>query len=194
MLPDFTEAKTRIRSNLNARLESEIRRRAGPFAQARHVRVYEGDLSALGFSGEDPIPRPYLEAEAELSMKRSDIPLPPEEFTKLIEDFADRMAEATFRPLYQRLAEQIPNQVDMGGRPLTPEAILKGYEIVELSFNEDGTPDLPTMVVPPALAQAAEEAFRKLHEDPDLSQRLDDLVARKREEWRAREASRKLVD
>jgi hypothetical protein len=45
----------------------------------------------------------------------------------------------------------------------------------------------------PKLAEAANRAFAELKSNPQLKKELDWIISQKKEEWRAREASRKLV-
>ena len=66
-------------------------------------------------------------------------------------------------------------------------------ETIQLEFYPDGRPHelhvVGRLFTPDRIKAADEE----LQHNPELEKRHDELMARKREEWRAREADRKLV-
>jgi hypothetical protein len=74
--------------------------------------------------------------------------------------------------------------------PPSPETLLKMIANSEVSFDDDG-PRF-TIVVPPSLLEKAQEAGARLMSDPDLNKQYTELMAQKREEWRAREIDRGL--
>jgi hypothetical protein len=95
----------------------------------------------------------------------------------------------------ERLDEDIPKSqsVDAKGKKLDVELILQMLETIQLEFYPDGGPHELHVVgglFSPERLKAVDEEFQN---NPELQKRHDDLIARKREEWRAREASRKLV-
>jgi hypothetical protein len=95
----------------------------------------------------------------------------------------------------ERLSEDIPQSqnVDAKGKKLDAELILQMLETIQLEFYPDGRPHELHVVgglFSPERLKAVGEEFRS---NPELLKRHDDLIARKRDEWRAREASRKLV-
>ena len=95
----------------------------------------------------------------------------------------------------ERLNEEIPKSqsVDSKGKQLDAEMILQVLETIELEFHPDGRPHelqvVGSLFTPERLKAVNEELYR----NPELQLRYDELIARKREEWRVREASRKLV-
>ena len=95
----------------------------------------------------------------------------------------------------ERLSEDIPKSqsVDAKGKKLDAELILEMLETIQLEIYPDGRPHELHVVgglFSPERQKAVDEEF---HNNPELRERYDALIARKREEWRAREASRKLV-
>lgn len=95
----------------------------------------------------------------------------------------------------ERLSEDIPESqgVDAKGKKLDAELILQMLETIQLEFYPDGRPHVLHVVgglFSPERLKAVDEEFQN---NPELQKRHDDLIARKREEWRDREASRKLV-
>lgn len=95
----------------------------------------------------------------------------------------------------ERLSEDIPKSqsVDAKGKKLDAELILQMLETIQLEFYPDGRPHELHVVgglFSPERLKAVDEEFQN---NPELQKRHDELIARKREEWRAREANRKLV-
>ena len=95
----------------------------------------------------------------------------------------------------ERMSEDIPKSqnVDAKGKKLDAELILKMLETIQLEFYPDGRPHALHVVgglFTPERLKAVDEEFQS---NPELQKRRDELMARKREEWRAREADRKLV-
>ena len=70
--------------------------------------------------------------------------------------------------------------VDVGG-PLTTDKLVEMLEKLDLAFDPEGKLDL-TMVAHPSL----EPQIRRLLEDPDARQRIEEVIARKRREWFSR--------
>jgi len=95
----------------------------------------------------------------------------------------------------ERLNEDIPKSqsVDAKGKKLDAELVFQMFETIQLEFYPDGRPhELHVMggLFSPDRLKAVEE---EIQNNPELKMRWDELFARKKEEWRAREASRKLV-
>jgi len=95
----------------------------------------------------------------------------------------------------ERLSEDIPKSqsVDAKGKTLDAELILQMLETIQLDFYPDGRPHELHVVgglFSPERLKAVDEEFQN---NPELQNRHNELLAKKREEWRAREASRKLV-
>jgi len=95
----------------------------------------------------------------------------------------------------ERMHENLPSSqtVDAKGKKLDAELILQMLETIELEFYPDGRPHELHVVgglFSPERFKAVDEEFQS---NPELQKRHDDLMERKRGEWRAREASRKLV-
>lgn len=88
-----------------------------------------------------------------------------------------------------RTCKAAGNVSNAGGKPFSFESLLEGLEKIEIPFDDNGKPELPTLVMSPAVA----EQVRTLPPvTPDQQKRLDDLIERKRKEHNARRRDRKL--
>lgn len=95
----------------------------------------------------------------------------------------------------ERIDKELPKSqtVDGKGKKLDAEIVLEMLETIQLEFYPDGRPHELHIVgglFTPERLKAIDEQFRS---SPELQKRQEELKTRKREEWRAREANRKLV-
>jgi hypothetical protein len=83
------------------------------------------------------------------------------------------------------ITEATGNVVSGAGRPLW-EAMLEVLQTIEISFNEDGEPSLPSIVMHPDTAA-------KIGDPPEgYQEKADAIIARRRDEWLARRRTRRL--
>ena len=105
---------------------------------------------------------------------------------------ADQNLSVVMRHLFDLLArtcQAAGTAFDAGGKPFSFDVFLSGLENIEISFDADGKPELPTMVMGPQMA----EQIRALPPvTPEQQKRLDELIERKRKEHYARRRHRKL--
>ena len=64
---------------------------------------------------------------------------------------------------------------------------------MEVDFDEDGNPKMPTIVASPKMASQFEQLDGEFDADPDVRRRYEELIEKKRQQFLTREADRKLV-
>jgi hypothetical protein len=84
-----------------------------------------------------------------------------------------------------QLCDASGNTVNVGGGSIW-EAQLKMLETLSLTFDSDGNPTLPTLVMHP------DTAARIGQPPPDFQSRYDEILLRRRDEWLAQRRSRRL--
>lgn len=92
------------------------------------------------------------------------------------------------------VAEKIGNTMDGHGQPFSAEMYFQLLGKVAVSFNDDGTPRMPTLITPPAMQEKVKEVLNEIENDPKLKERFDQIIRMKKEEWDVSESDRKLVD
>jgi len=137
-------------------------------------------------------------ASAETIFKHEEIPhLSVEQRIARIDDAAREMATQISSHAFATINEavdRVGNIVDAKGKPLSAEAVFDILDKIQLEFEDDGVKHKEiTVVIPPAMTDLVKEILEQIHQDPTLSNRYKELINKKRVEWRAREASRKLV-
>jgi hypothetical protein len=89
-----------------------------------------------------------------------------------------------------RTSEAVGNVFDFGAEPLTHDKVLDIIERLELDFDADGKPkNRYAIVVPPNLWDRV-AALPPM--TPEQEKRAERIIEAKREEWRARQRSRRL--
>jgi len=197
MLPDLQSLKRDIQRILDRYLQTQVHARLGVFNESPHHTIHEGNrLRTIRADGsvEDSN---LKEASAEVMLKLDEIPqLTIEQRVAKINDMADKMAQQMNEHLFGALnatLDKAGQVVDQQGKPLDVDAVFKVLEKIQLDFDEAGKPDQLSIVVHPTLAPQAKLVFEKIESDPVLRERYEEIIVRKRFEWRDREADRKLV-
>jgi hypothetical protein len=196
MLPDLPSLKQDIRRILDRYLQNRIDQRLGVFGELPKHYTHEGNRMRIRRANGSVEEIKSKETSGKLSLKLSDIPALTikERMAKLdtiAEQMADQMATHTIKTLGEGL-DKAGQVVDRKGKPFDAEAIFEVLEKLQIEFDKSEKSDL-TILIPPALTPRAREILQLLETDKNLQKRHADIMERKREEWRDREAARKLV-
>jgi len=182
-------------------LDDHLRKRAhgklGIFSEVQRVFVHEGDRLRTIRSDGSIQETEFKLASAEMEIKRSDVPtLTPEARLAMIDRMADEMAVKVSKGLFESLnatLEEAGQTVNNRGKPLSHEVFFETLEKLHIEFDENGQPSGLQLVVGPDMAPTLKRLQEEFESDPELQRRHRELMDRKRTEWRAREAARKLV-
>lgn len=197
MLPDLPGLKKDVQEVLDDHLRDRAHKKLGVWGTVPRVYVHEGDRMRTIRADGSVDEQGFKHASAELMVKRSDVPtLTPEARLQMIEEMAEEMARKVSQTLYASLnatLEETGQTVSTGGKPLTLDVFFQTLEKMHLDFDENGEPTGLQMVIHPDMAPTLQRLEEQFRSDPDLQRRHREILDRKRMEWRAREASRKLV-
>ncbi len=192
MLPDFPVVKKAQADNYNAYLERSIRGGDPFLKQIRHKKIHEGDRSVIEHGDGYVVDDPFQEFEATLEVKIQDvIEKGVEVFYEAAAALIEEMQEKQAKLIFQRIDESTQrtgNVVDGKGQDLAA-SFLEALERVQVEFDSDGNPELQVVVHP-----NMRDKMLKLMSDSTLRIQYEQLLSKKREEWRDRENNRKLVD
>lgn len=199
MLPDLPEVKSALRAKVLKFAVQRIPIIEPLLGEVGHIRQHEGRAAQMVRSDA---------STDELTYPRSEfgIPLSPEEMKSLdfegllekLNGLAEQMAEAQARMMLAKVGEsakQVGNTVSAGGGELTPEHLFEVMDKVEWSFDpQTEEPTGMSFVMHPDTAAKIIPLVKEWEQNPVFKARHEQLLQRKREEWRARENRRKLVD
>lgn len=196
MLPDLPDLKKDIDEILHLYLRNQVNKKLGFFNEVPKQIIHEGDKLKITRADGSVEVSALERASAEMSLDLADIPrLTLQEKIIKINDVADKMALQISKHLYGSLnktLEEAGQSSDNKGRPLDAEVIFSTLEKIQLEFDDFGKLEL-SIVVSPELLPKAEQILEQIKSDPHLRKRYDEIIMRKRIEWRDREAARKLV-
>lgn len=111
-------------------------------------------------------------------------------------EFALTMRSAAEKDLFQTLEHDLPEsqKTDARGQPFDHNMFFQAIETIQIDFGDSDTPlsDLK-FVVHPDMVPRLEKLNVEFEQSPELQEKLNKLMMRKKEEYREREALRQLV-
>lgn len=94
-----------------------------------------------------------------------------------------------FYSYLDRICAAAGTSVDAKGQPVSYDLILRMLDSIDIDFDQNGNPEMPTLVMHPTMA----EQIRRLPQPTEAQLKaLGDLIDRKRQEHSARQRRRKL--
>jgi hypothetical protein len=177
-------------------LRAEFHRRAPLMQAGSQLTQEEGDELEYEREGAPPMRTGYKQIAAPISLSVGEIgTIPLAQFNKKIETAVDELARQAMTQTYQTLdaaTREAGTATDAGGKPWTPDLFLDGLEKMEMTFNDQGKPDI-LLVLHPDLLKSIREKYPDFENDQDYKRRYDEMILRKKADWLARENNRKLV-
>jgi hypothetical protein len=197
MIPDFPVLKDELNRAITRFMRERFRVHQGPLSDVPQGRVFEGRRNVIvrQDGSEDETKMREVSAETRFAVDEiRELHLP-----KLLEKLdatVQEMAATQARHFYETMSEgvqKVGNTIDGGGQRFTAELFLQAMEKIWIEFNADGSPQMPTVHISPNQTDDVKRMIERLESESDLKKRFDTIMIKKREEWRAREADRKLV-
>lgn len=198
MLPDFPEQKEELAQFWNEYLQRRYQEYLGYFSEIPKFRHHEG--KRWRFEREDGSTEDshYKSVEEGFSVSMEEV---PDLTLDKIRGKLDKVAEGMARTISQQVISDI-NQtldktdraVDAKGRPFSKELFLEALDSMLLSFDDAGELQAPALIMHPDMWNSIQDEIKTWDDDPEFDKKYKQLLERKRDEWRVRESSRKLVD
>ena len=197
MLPDLPILKKELWEIWCQYLQQQMQANMGLFQQMGRYTSHEGDRLSV-IRGDGAVEESeFKRASSEVIMKLDDIPTStPEERSQLLDRVAREMGNQIATHLFDGLnktLDQAGQVVDGQGRPFDHETIFAVMESIQIDFNESGQHVPLSIAYAPGMAEEVRKAFHLIESDPNIKARYEELISRKKVEWRDREAARKLV-
>ena len=193
MLPDFLKTKEKLKKMLDSEMKKAQSRHMEPFADTPKSNLFEGDKVILICTDDSREEVRMEKVEGKIEIKQEEIEgLTHEKVIDKIDTVAREMAEQMANAAYKVMsnaAEEVGNVTSADGEPLSIDLLLKSLEKIHLSFDEEGQPSGLRLVAHSKMSSSLEKIYSQIESHP----RYQELMERKREEWRVRENNRKLV-
>ena len=197
MLPDFLKTKETLQKIHHYAFMHARSSHLGPVANVPMSVVFEGNKTTIIRADGSIEEMSSKEATAELKVNLADFEkMNHETVLNKIDNAAEEIAGQQAKSFYEevgRWAEEVGNVVDADGKPFSMDLFFEGLEKVDIDFDEAGNPSGLMCSVSPALFRSIAKAVEQAKMDPEMDKHCDEIMERKRREWRARESRRKLV-
>jgi hypothetical protein len=196
VLPDFPHLKTKLSKFLVARMKSVHESHSVPFGNISRSHIQEGNCVKMvrADGSEETIQMKHHHTEIRISDEELEN-LSPEEVHRKFDEAAREMARQTSQTFFETVekgVKEVGNVVRFAGH-LTIGNVFDFYEKVLIDFDDNGRPELPTIICGKDMMEQFQGLCSEIESDPETKKRFAALIARKKEEWRDREASRRLV-
>jgi hypothetical protein len=197
MLPDCPTLKREVSQRLTALFRQMVNQYLGVVGEAPRSVIHEGRRTAMIRESGEVDETPLFQATAGWEIKAAEVPTMTvdgllERMRNAAKDMAAQISKGSFQSISDAV-DKIGNVVDGKGAPFSADLFLNAIEKIQIDFGPDGKPRLPTLVVGPSQGPDIQRALESFEKDPEQLAKFDKLIEKKREEWLAREASRKLV-
>jgi len=114
-----------------------------------------------------------------------------DDYTRFLVDISESQRKSLARHFFKNISEitdATGRSVNAKGQPLTVDLFLDLLEKVEFGFDDDGNPQYPTLVLPPAVI----ERLKKLKFTPEQEQRRAQIIEEKHAIFNASKRTRRL--
>jgi len=112
---------------------------------------------------------------------------------EMAESFIAQQEGLVFSKLNE-VTEQTGNVVDGHGKPFSPALLFEALEKIQIDFDDQGRPIMPTVVLHPSLFEKVKEKLPEWEANPEFAKRHNAIIEEKRRQWLDRENCRKLAD
>jgi len=156
----------------------------------RSISVHRGPIRNV--PGDTPLDQSMFTVSGESSLPWDSVRNGKiDDYTRFLIDISKSQRESLARHFFKNIAEitdATGRSVNAGGQPLTVDLILDLIEKVEFGFDDDGNPQYPTLVLPPA----AIKKLKELKFTPEQEQRQKQIIEEKRARFNASKRTRRL--
>jgi hypothetical protein len=198
VLPDFVKAKNEAKKSLMTLFRAVVNSEPLLANITKRTVVCEGDKFTVGDDMGEVATREFTRIGAEFSVSREDIinkgiVAHLEALKRPAEEMQAQQAKMVIDGL-NRATEKTGNKVETQGKQLDFDLFIEGLSVVQIDFEPDGTPRLPSLLIHPSQGARIAELIKEWEANPECDRRMKEVIEQKRAEWNARESSRRLVD
>lgn len=195
MLPDFPETKKLFSRFFRTYMRQKIRE-ISPYSELRTCYLHEGRSMKIIRADQSESTSNVEELSTHLEINNDEIANLT--LQKSIEKHDAMIADLVRKQTHfirERISSKLPESqtLDAKGRRFGAQVIIEMLEKMQIEFHPDGTPHELFMDGPLFTSENLATAEKELESNSELKSRFDEMLEKKRDEWRAREADRKLV-
>lgn len=195
MLPRIAKLDSEFYAAIRAYIQK--RSRSGGILReiGSHI-IHEGASNSISRSALENQFTNMVEASAETRMDFADIDSVDAQYvltkaTEIAAQFERQFATHLFQTM-DDVTAQTGLRYDGAGRPLTNDALIEALSQMNIDFDEFGNPTM-SIVASPVMAATFQKLDAELENDAVLRKRWNDMMEKKRDEFRTREINRNLA-
>jgi hypothetical protein len=198
MLPDFPKAKARLNRDLLRWVREQIPALTPLLQGIQTFRQHEGRVANIVRQDQSEAGVEYHQSSVKFETHRDEMrTLDLNALKQKLMDLAKRLGEEqekNFLQFVSKTAESTGNVVKAEGE-FTPDHLLELISRLPEDFDPETLERVPgaVFVLHPETAAKLLPKAKGWEQNPEFKAKLKDITNRKREEWRDREANRKLV-
>jgi hypothetical protein len=198
MFPDYPSIKAHVRGIFLRWAQEQVPALAPLLGEIGRFRQHEGRAGHLKRVDESTEIMEYPESSFPIEITRDEMRrLDLQGLFAKFHVLAEQLAEAQGTMMFSKVSEAVEatgNSVSAGG-DFQPEHFFQMLSKIEMDFDpQTGEPRGHSWVMHPDTAAAMVPKMKAWETDPAFITEHERILALKREEWRAREDSRRLVD
>lgn len=195
MLPDFPETKRLFSRFFRAYVRRKVRE-ISPYGAVQTRYYHEGRAMKVTRADQSESNSGMEELSAHLEVKFEEI----ENLTlqKAIEKHDAMIVDLVRKQTHfirERMSSEIPESQTLNakGRKFDAQIAIEMLEKMQIDFYPDGMPHEIFVDGPLFTPESLASVEKEIESNPELKRRFEEMMTKKKEEWHAREADRKLV-
>lgn len=199
-LPRYRQLKVKLSKLFIDIFTEAAKKELGPLQDVKRFTQHEGKVLRHNTLDNDLKQKQlnYQEFKTEYTVEYAKVPTTtPQEIIAMMQEKGKEYGVAQAKHSYSvisQVTEEVGNVVNNQGEPFTVESYFEVMDKIQMDFDDDGRPVWPTMVVPSSNFERAKSVMQDIETDPVARERLEKVVAKKKEQYDADQARRKLVD
>jgi hypothetical protein len=198
MLPDFPKLKKKIQNIHRRTINDRISMYMGHLSDIAEISIPEGDKFIIIQEDGSVEESNFEQIKSEkIMINHEEIgKMTPNDLMHKYDDLARSFASSKSKMMYERITDavgKVGNVSDAKGKPFTIEDFFWSIEKIQIDFDENGEPEMPMIMIDPDIEESVAKAMSELEKNPENKRRFNEIIERKRGEWRVRESNRKLV-
>jgi hypothetical protein len=179
------------------RLIKRTAKGSGVLSQIKSHVVHEGKEMSIVRAEEGPETTDLRAAQAEIAMSHDEIDnvnlaMIEAKAIDLAGQFEKQMSTRLF-DLVKDVTNRTGQTVDARGQPLTAETLLQLFDKMQINFERNKEVGDFTIVMAPGMIPALKKLEAEMMSSPEIRKKWNDLLERKKNEFREREINRNLV-
>ena len=197
MLPDFLKIKEKLQKLLDYQMRQANLSHLGPLAKISVSMNFEGNRTVLirGDGSVDEMQPKVASTEIEVKLAEAET-MTPEMVNDMINNAAEEIAAQQAGIIYKKIdkyAEEDGTVVSSDGEPFSIDKYFELLEKIDIDFDEAGNLEGVAFVANPKAYPLIVDVLSQGLAKPENKRRYQQIIERKREEFRVRENNRKLV-